>query len=424
MQAIHNIGEYKESIKCRFCGSKNLVKILDLGLMPLAGAFMKKKEIEEEKYYPLGLCFCCNCTLIQVKNVVSADTLFKENYFFYSSAIGTLVEHFKEYAKDIYERFLNKIISPSVLEIGCNDGVLIDPLSQYGVKCIGVDPATNVVNTIKNKNLHIVNDYFSEKLASDIVKQFGQVNAVLSSFSMAHIDDMNDIMKGIQIILKDDGILVFEIYYLGTLIKELQYDMIYHEHINYYSLISLTKFLQKYNFKIFDVRMTPGVRAGSARFYACNKNNNIEKTSSIKKMQDEELLNEYDRLDTFKNYAKKIQDTKNELIALLKEIKKDGKKIIGYGASGRGTIIMNYCGIDHRYIDYVIDDAPAKHGHYTPGTHLKIYPWNINFDDTMPEYILLFAWSFADEIVKKRKEFMENGGKFIVPLPEVKLLSL
>ena len=229
------IGKFTRRHTCRFCQGANLSKILELGNVPLAGGFVKEKDFAHEKYYPLTLNFCRDCYLVQVSNVVSADVLFKNNYFFFSSAIGTLVDHFKEYAREIYERFLKKKSQPSILEIGCNDGVLLKPFSALGVRAIGVDPATNVVKLIDSKDFIVINDFFTEKLAFQVKEKYGAVDAIVSSYSFAHIDDMVDVMKGIKCLLKDDGVFVFEIYYLGTLIDEMQYDMIYHEHMSYYS---------------------------------------------------------------------------------------------------------------------------------------------------------------------------------------------
>ena len=223
-----------------------------------------------KKYYPLDLNFCHDCFLVQVSNVVPANVIFNENYFFYSSAIKTLVDHFYDFAKETKDRFLCDRKYPSVIEIGCNDGVLLKPLLKMGIFSLGVDPCANVIKGIDTNKIKIINDFFSEKLAVKIKKQHGSFDAVLSSYSLAHIDDMIDVFKGIKHLLKDDGIFIFEIYYLGTLIDEMQYDMIYHEHLSYYSLMTLKKFLKKFEMEIFDVKFIDKVRSGSVRFYARN----------------------------------------------------------------------------------------------------------------------------------------------------------
>lgn len=416
------IGEFIQRETCRFCSSNRLTEVLNLGDVPLAGGFLKEKDFQNEKFFPLTLNFCEDCFLVQVSNVVSADTLFKENYFFFSSAIGTLVEHFKTYAEDIHAQFLKNTEVPSILEIGCNDGVLLKPFSDLGVRTIGVDPATNVVEKINIKNTIVYNDYFTEKLAHTIKKDQGSVDAIVANFSFAHIDDMDDVANGIKILLKDEGVFIFEIYYLGTLLDEMNYDMIYHEHMSYYSLLTLRKFLKKFDMEIFDVKYIPEVRTGSVRFFARNIGKRKEIISAeVRKMLNNEKEKGFDKTIVYQEYSQKVNNTREQLITLLEKLKKDGKTIIGYGASGRGTIIMNYCGIDRYYLDYVVDDAPAKHGYFTPGTHVPIKPWSFVEESKFPDYIVLFAWSFTDEIIKKRQDYINAGGKFIIPLPEVSL---
>lgn len=418
------LGKYHTRKNCRFCNGTNLTKILDFGNVPLAGGFLKEEDFQEEKYYPLDLSFCMDCYLMQVTNVVPADVLFK-NYFYFSSSIGTLVDHCAEFAKETMERFLGEVKGPSIFEIGCNDGVLLKPFAAMGVRAIGVDPATNVVNSITAKDITVINDYFNEEVAGRVRDKYGSFDAILSSYSFAHIDDMVSVMKGVKTLLKDNGVFIFEVYYLGTLIDEMQYDMIYHEHMSYYSLQSLTLFLKQFDMEIFDIKFTPGVRSGAVRFYARNIGKRDEKsTASLEDMMKYEKEKGFDRVETFLSYADRVRGTKEELLKVLDGIKKEGKIIIGYGASGRGTTIMNYCGIDRGYLDYVVDDAPAKHGFFTPGTHVPIYPWEHTKEERFPEYSLLFAWSFINEVKKRRADYLKEGGKFIVPLPKVSVVAL
>lgn len=419
------IGESVRRKTCRFCQGTNLYKILDFGNVPLAGGFLEEKDFPQENFYPLDLFFCKDCFLVQVGNVVSAEVLFQENYFFFSSAIRTLVEHFEKFAQEVMERFLKNMVPASVLEIGCNDGVLLRPFSSSGVRALGVDPATNVVKSLINaENFDVINDFFSEKLAIQIRGKYGLFDAVLSSYSLAHIDNMADIMKGIKCLLKPEGVFIFEIYYLGTLIDEMQYDMIYHEHMNYYSIKALIPFLKSFDMEIFDVRFIEKVRSGSVRFYVRNIGERSESISpKVAEMIKFEEDRGFDSVDIYSAYTAKVNATRDQLLDLLNRLKKKGKSIIGYGASGRGTIIMNYCGIDGKYLDYVIDDAPAKHGYFTPGTHVPIVPWHFDEGSKFPDYIVLFAWAFTDEVIRKRQDYLEQGGKFIIPLPEVRIVS-
>lgn len=415
-------GTFFQRRDCRFCQGRNLTKILDFGQVPLAGGFLRIEDFAQEKFYPLELNFCNDCTLVQVSNVVPAEVLFK-NYFYFSSSIKTLVTHLADFASEVRERFLRDVKDPSVFELGCNDGVMLKPFAQQGVRAVGVDPATNVVNSIDAKDITVINDFFSERLAAQIKEKFGLFDAFLSSYSFAHIDDMVDIMKGVKRLLKEGGVFIFEFYYLGTLIDEMQYDMIYHEHLSYYSFRALELFLKRFGMEIFDVKFIPGVRSGAARFYARNTGSRKEIIqATVGDLKKYEKKKAFDSVQTYLDYAKKVTGTRDRLMSLLDKLKSEKKTIIGYGASGRGTTIMNFCGIDGRYLDYVVDDAPAKHGFYTPGTHVPIHPWEHAKETNFPDYALLFAWSFIDEVKKRRKDYLDRGGRFIVPLPEVKVV--
>lgn len=416
------IGAYIHHVTCRCCGDTNLTKVMDFGLMPLAGGFLRKDQLLDEKAYPLHVSFCRDCTLVQVPQAIPPETLFKD-YFFFSSAIKTMVEHCTNLAKEIYDQFLKNLTNPSVFEIGCNDGVMLKPFVVLGVKALGMDPATNVVNSVKQEGFTIINDFFNEETAKRVRAGYGQFDVITSCYSFAHIDNMISVIKGLKHLLKDDGVFMFEIYYLGTLMDEMQYDMIYHEHCNYYSLKALKQFFGNYGMEIFDVKFTSGVRAGATSFFVRNIGKRSEPISkSVGEMERYEQEKKLDQIETYLSYAKRVADTKTQLLALLQQLKSQNKKVIGYGASGRGTMIMNYCGIDGSYLDYVVDDAPAKHGFYTPGTHVRIYSWEHVAEEAFPDYAVLFAWSFTDEVLKKRADYTATGGKFIVPLPQVKIV--
>ena len=411
----------KEIKKCRFCSSDRIFKIIDFGEVGLAGAFLEQKDFKIEKKYPQQLYFCENCYLLQIINKVDTKILFKD-YFYFSSTISTLRNHFKKYAEEVTKEFL-KPENSTVLEIGCNDGILLKPFYELGIKkVIGVDPSSNVISTIENENIIKYNDFLTFELSKKILDEHGKVDVICANNVFAHINDMKDVTKAIKYLLKPSGVFIFEVHYIGSLIDEVQYDMIYHEHIYYYSLLTLQKFLSEFELEIFDVKEIK-IHGGSMRYYVRNfgelKDNKI--SSNLINLQKSEYKKGYDKKSTFINYAKEVNSTKNNLMSLLKELKKEKKKIVGYGASGRANTLIQYCEINDSLIDYLIDDAPSKHGFHTPGSHLKIYSRD-KLEDDNPDYILIFAWSFFNEIVQKNIKLLESGIKFIVPLPKVKII--
>lgn len=409
---------------CRFCFQKLSKPIINLGLMPLAGGFLKKindEIIKNEKFYPLELTFCNNCYLLQTNCVVNRDLLFKD-YFYHSSSIQTLVDYFEKNVSDIKHKFPNAS-KTFIVEIGCNDGSFIKSLMRNGYKALGVDPAENIVKPLIAKGIPIINAYFSEKVAQKIKKEYGKADAIYSFNTLAHIENMHDVLKGIKLLLKKDGVLTFQVHYLGSLVKETQYDMIYHEHQYYYSLLTLQNFFSQYNMEIFNIKFVD-LHGGSIMYCVQDKNyGNNTVSKKVLKLANKEKTQGLNKAKTFYDLSEKIKKQKKMLINLLTDLKNKKKKIAGYGASGRATVIMNYCGIDKNYLDYIVDDSKYKHNAYTPGTHLKIHPSSQLIGKNKPDYVLLFAWSFINEVRKKHNKYLKHKGKFIIPLPKVQIIN-
>jgi SAM-dependent methyltransferase len=414
--------EYDQHVCCSFCDSSAMSEIMDFGKVALAGGFLKTEQFVGELVYPLRLYFCNDCFAVQVIDKVDAKVMF-EDYFYFSSSIRTLREHFQEYAAEVTSRFLTPENS-TVIEFGCNDGVLLRPLADRKIRTvIGVDPATNIVKTINDPRITIINDFFTEPVAQKIIAKHGKADMVVANNVYAHIPDIQGITRAVRAVLNDEGVFIFEVHYLGKIINELQYDMIYHEHLYYHSLLSLTNHFARYDMMVFDIKPVP-IHAGSMRFYVCKKGSQRAALvlPQVEALRNEELANGYHLKETFLRFAMGVADRKEKLMDLLDHLKAEGKTIAGYGASGRANTMIQYCGIDHRYMDYMIDDAPAKAGFYTPGSHFEIHPSSILDQPNPPDYLLLFAWSFLDEIAKRNKKYLDRGGRMIVPLPEVKIL--
>jgi len=400
-----------------------MTEIMDFGRVALAGAFLKPAQFDSERKYPLRLYFCRHCFAVQVIDKVNEDVLFRD-YFYFSSSIKTLRDHFESYAAEVTSRFL-KPAESTVIEFGCNDGILLRPLADRQIKTvIGVDPATNVVRTINDPRVIVVNDFFTEEVVDQIVAKQGKADLVMANNVYAHIPDIQGVTRAVRNALKDDGVFVFEVHYLGKVINEMQYDMIYHEHLYYYSLLSAINHFARYDMVVFDVKPVP-IHAGSMRFYVCKKSSRHARSISpaVTRLRDEELANGFDKAQTFARFAAQVAERKSDLMSLLESIRQQGRRVAGYGASGRANTMIQYCGIDHSHMEYMIDDAPAKQGYYTPGSHFLIRSSAVMGEPDAPDYVLLFAWSFFDEVARKNQAFLDNGGQMIVPLPEVRVTS-
>lgn len=417
------VGINRMSIKhrddCRICKSKDLVKFLSFGKMPLAGGFIKKDEIKNEKTYPLDVFFCRNCKEVHLLDVVSADTLFKD-YRYLSSVTKTLSEHFQDYAKTMKERFnLNE--KSLVVEFGSNDGVLQKPFKDLGILAVGVEPATNIAKIAKERGLEVINDYFDTKTAERILKAYGKADLICANNTFAHIDDMHEIMKAIKILLKENGIFVFEVHYLVDLLDKYQYDMIYHEHLMYHSVTALSYLLKLFGMVIFDAKRIP-IHSGSIRVYAKNIGNGREPVRGIiNELLELEKKMGLDREETFFKFASEVVVKRDKIIEIVKNLKLKGKRIVGYGASGRATIHLNFCNLSPKEIAYVVDMSPERNGRLIPGVHILIADPEILKEDN-PDYAILFAYNYEKEVLDKEKDFINRGGKFIIPLPVVRII--
>lgn len=407
---------------CSFCDSRRMSMIMDFGKVALAGGFLKPESFNQELKFPLRVYFCSDCYAVQVVDKVPPDILFRNHYFYFSSSIKTLCEHFQGYAEEVTSRFLEPQ-SSTVLEFGCNDGVLLCPLADQGIKTvIGVDPAKNIIESIDDPRVTIVNDFFTEEVAERVVAEYGKVDMVMANNVYAHIPDIQGTTRAVARALSDDGVFVFEVHYLGKVVDEMQYDIIYHEHLYYYSLLSAMKHFERYDMMVFDIKPIP-IHAGSIRYYVCKKGSRHSASVSqrVKTMEAQERAKGFDRFDTFQRFSQNVMSHRTKLITLLERLKKSGHKIAGYGASGRANTMIQYCGINHDHLDYLIDDAPAKTGYYTPGSHFEIFPSTILSKADAPNYLLVFAWSFFEEVRKRNANYLEKGGSMILPLPGVRV---
>lgn len=394
-------------ISCRACHSNKLVDILDLGSTPLADRFPDNPNVIEEKY-PLELAVCCNCWLVQLKHNIDPSLLFGDDYGFFTSGSPVAVEHFRQYAEDMIKDFPEHSRG-NVLEIASNDGTLLKHFQDCGAKAMGIDPAKPAVDKANADNIPTAQAFFN----SDVAKKFTtKANLILANNVIAHVPDLNDFVEGVKLLLADDGVFILEVQYLPNLLFGNAFDNIYHEHYSYFSLTPLAKLLKSHGLGIFDVKQVDG-HGGSIRVFACHAATRIVEDSVAQMLKTEKELGLID-LAVYLDFSKRVIYIKNELQRIITELKVQGKKIYGYGASAKSNTLLNFCGIDNRYLDCVIDKTPFKFGKYTPGTFIPIEEEGIA---QSPDYYLVLVWNYLGNIIRQERKFIEGGGRFIVPIP-------
>jgi SAM-dependent methyltransferase len=407
---------------CLICESKRLYKFLDLGKTPLADSFITKKEMNKaELYFPLSINVCKDCNHMQIVDAVNPRLLFPEQYALFSSFSPAVVKHWENYAQDIHDRF-GEIKNKFVVEIASNDGVLLVPMKKLGFKVLGVEPAVNTAEVARSRGVDVVTEFFSESYSRKHLKKFGKAGMVLANNVIAHTDDPVGFVRGVKNILDPEGIFVFEFQYGLELIKHTEFDNVYHEHLSFFTVRPLEILLKKCGMRLFDVR-TNKMQGGSLRCFATHAENNYYKESSIiSRMKKEEISNGLNKIKTYDDFGKRALAIKTNLIKIIGDIKKSGKKIVGYGAPAKGNTLLNFCGIGPESIDYCIERTEFKFNKFTPGTHIPVVSDEVIKKDGHPDYYLLLIWNHLDNISVREKNYLEKGGKFIVPIPEPRLI--
>ncbi len=404
--------------RCRICGASGLKKFLSLGPLPTPNGYLTTNQLKQhEPEYPLDIGRCKKCGLVQLTQIVRPDIMFT-NYKYIPSASKTMVKHFDEMASEIINEFrLTK--KELVVDIGSNDGTLLKAFKKRGMRVLGIDPAENLAIIATKEGVPTIPEFFTSKLAKKVVKKYGKAKVVTGTNVVAHIANLVDLFKGVELLLANDGVFVAEFPYLVDLLDNVEFDTIYQEHLSYFSIKPLIYLMKRSGLHISDVRKQD-VHGGSIRVFV--------KKGSAKKMADsvkgflalEESKNIY-KDKTYKEFADSVEEKKNQLSNLLRILKKSNYKIVGYGASARGNILLNYFGITNKTLDYIVDSTPYKQGLFTPGHHISIVSESKILKD-MPDYVLLLAWNFKDEILKKQNAYRIKGGKFILIVPDVEII--
>ena len=400
----------KKINKCRICKSKNIKEFFDLGNQPLANSLLKNPD-EKENFYPLSLSWCPDCNLVQLNHTADPKELFS-NYVWVTGTSETAKEHAVNFYKEILSRTEN-LHEGYTLEVASNDGTFLMPFIENGYKALGVDPAKNIADMATKEGALTICGFFGEELAREIIREYGYAKVVFARNVLPHVANLHDFVKGLRLCLEDKGLLVLEVHYAEKICEELHYDSIYHEHLCYFTLKSIEHLLNQYGLFVFDIKKSP-ISGGSLVLYI-KKNETEEKpiVQSYRKIEKEIKLNELSR---WQDFATRAYSHREELLKIVNDLKKEGKSIVGYGASARSSTLLNFCGIDTRFISIVADQNPLKHNRFTAGTHIPIdSPEKVM--EKNPDYVFILAWNFADEIIDILKGRFNYTGKFIIPLP-------
>lgn len=403
---------------CRISGQP-LTKSVDFGPQPLGNGFLLPKDYATEYFFPMEVGFSETSMMLQLIEQPAPEKMFHEHYAFYSSTSSYMAKHFAEFAQSVMgSEYLAKT-DPFVVELGCNDGIMLKNFAQARIRHLGIEPSRNVAEVANIHGVRTLSEFFDESVARKVVSQDGQADAFLAANVMCHIPDIQGVVKGIQALLKPTGVAVFEDPYLGDIIEKTSYDQIYDEHVFLFSAHSVKYLFGLYGMELIDVQAQK-THGGSMRYMLAHAGAYAVSKSVTELLAKEQALGLH-RLSTFDSFRQKVEKSRTDLLALLRGLKAEGKRIAGYGATSKSTTILNYCGIGPDLIDYICDTTPIKQGKFTPGMHIPVVPYEA-FTANPPDYAFLLAWNHAEEIMAKETGFMAAGGKWIVHVPEVKVL--
>jgi len=406
---------------CRFCGQKLTHTFVGLGMSPLCESYVSPEDKNKmEPFYPLHVHVCDSCFLVQLEEYVQPEEIFTE-YAYFSSYSDSWVEHARRYAEMVSERF--QIGGKSfVIEIASNDGYLLQHFVKKSVPVLGIEPAANVARAAQEKNIPTLVAFFGETLARELAAKGPRADLIIGNNVLAQVPDLNDFVKGMEIILSPGGVVTLEFPHLLRLVEENQFDTIYHEHFSYFSLTTVEKIFRRHKLTVFDVEELP-THGGSLRVYARHgANGKIRIEPNVEKLKAVEQSAGMLTLPYYLSFDKKVRETKNKILEFLIEAKRQQRSVAGYGAPGKGNTLLNYCGIRTDFMDYVVDRNPYKQGKFLPGTHIPIHaPEKIS--ETRPDFVVIMPWNFKDEIMKQMSFVRDWGAKFVVFIPAVRVID-
>lgn len=410
-----------ETRSCLFCGAPLRRTFVDLGMHPLCESYVSEANLNAmEPFYPLHVYVCEQCFLVQLHEYVSPADIFTE-YAYFSSYADSWVQHARRYTEMIVER-LELTGKSLVVELASNDGYLLQHFVEKDIPVLGVEPAANVAEAARKKNVPTLVKFFGRNTANEVVAERGTADLVLGNNVLAQVPDINDFVGGIKILLASRGTMTIEFPHLMRLMRENQFDTIYHEHFFYFSLMSVERVFAAHGLTLFDVEEL-STHGGSLRIYGRHADDETQSvTERYRELMRREKTAGFDRAETYALFGEQVKEAKRKLLEFLIEAKRKGKTVAAYGAPGKGNTLLNYCGVRTDFIDYAVDRNTYKQGKFLPGTHIPIFPPE-KIRETKPDYVLILPWNFKDEIMGQVGYIREWGGRFVVPIPEVCVYS-
>ncbi len=405
---------------CLSCGAKGLLPIVDFGQMPLANGLLSDfKAASDEQRFRLAVSFCSACAMVQITDIVPPERLFSD-YVYFSSFSDTAVDSAGRLASRLIEE---RRLGPNslVIEAASNDGYLLRHYRDRNIPVLGIEPAANIAREAERNGIPTRVSFFGAEEAVALVSESLRADIFHANNVLAHVPDINGFVAGIATVLAPDGIAIVEAPYLGDLIQHCEFDTIYHEHVFYFSLTALTPMLARHGLKLSAVERIP-IHGGSVRLFIEPARGDLTPGPSAAALLDEERALGMDKVAYYTDFADRIGMIKAKLVSLLSELKNEGKRIAAYGASAKGATLLNAFGIGHQFIDYVVDRSTVKQGLLTPGTHMPIRSPAVLAEDA-PDYVLLLTWNFADEILAQQSDYRAKGGRFIIPIPDVRVIA-
>jgi SAM-dependent methyltransferase len=406
--------------RCRLCRAPVAHTFVDLGMSPLCESFLTAGQLNQmEPFYPLHALVCEKCFLVQLQAYVTPDHIFSE-YAYFSSYSTSWVEHARTYCHMIKDRL--KLGPRSlVVELASNDGYLLQHFLPLGVPVLGIEPAANVAEAARRRNVPSLVEFFGTALAERLVAEGKRADLIIGNNVLAQVPDLNDFVAGMKLLLAPEGVVTLEFPHLQRLIAENQFDTIYHEHFSYFSFVTTDRLAETHGLKIIDVEMLK-THGGSLRVYLAHAASSHTPSPRVGELLDREIESGFLEIETYARFSEQVRRTKRNLLSFLIACKEQGKRICAYGAPGKGNTLLNYCGIGPDFIDFAVDRNPYKHGRFTPGMHIPIKPVEA-IDEAKPDYVLILPWNLKDEIVHQMRHIGDWGGRFIIPIPEVHVID-